>query len=52
MSRSACKRWLGGCWTELQERQHGRAAYHPSYHGAFVIDPDENNIEAVCHRPE
>jgi predicted lactoylglutathione lyase len=25
--------------------------YHPSYYGAFVLDPDANNIEAVCHRP-
>jgi catechol 2,3-dioxygenase-like lactoylglutathione lyase family enzyme len=24
--------------------------YHPSYYGAFVLDPDGNNIEAVCHR--
>jgi predicted lactoylglutathione lyase len=23
--------------------------YHPSYYGAFVLDPDANNIEAVCH---
>lgn len=26
--------------------------YHPDYYGAFVRDPDGNNIEAVCHRPE
>ncbi|MFI5035765.1 MAG: VOC family protein [Acidimicrobiales bacterium] len=26
--------------------------YHPSYFGAFVRDPDGNNVEAVCHRPE
>jgi catechol 2,3-dioxygenase-like lactoylglutathione lyase family enzyme len=26
--------------------------YHPSYYGAFVRDPDDNNIEAVCHAPE
>jgi catechol 2,3-dioxygenase-like lactoylglutathione lyase family enzyme len=24
-------------------------AYHESYYGAFVRDPDGNNIEAVCH---
>ncbi|MDG3011821.1 VOC family protein [Rhodococcus sp. D2-41] len=24
--------------------------YHPGYYGAFVRDPDGNNIEAVCHR--
>jgi catechol 2,3-dioxygenase-like lactoylglutathione lyase family enzyme len=28
-----------------------RELYHPSYYGAFVLDPDGNNIEAVCHRP-
>ena len=26
--------------------------YHPNYYGAFVRDPDGNNIEAVCHRAE
>jgi catechol 2,3-dioxygenase-like lactoylglutathione lyase family enzyme len=26
--------------------------YHDGYYGAFVRDPDGNNIEAVCHRPE
>jgi catechol 2,3-dioxygenase-like lactoylglutathione lyase family enzyme len=29
-----------------------RPAYHPSYYGAFVLDPDGNNVEAVAHRPE
>lgn len=29
-----------------------RPHYHPSYYGAFVFDPDGNNVEAVCHRPE
>jgi catechol 2,3-dioxygenase-like lactoylglutathione lyase family enzyme len=29
-----------------------RAHYHPNYYGAFVLDPDGNNIEAVCHSPE
>jgi catechol 2,3-dioxygenase-like lactoylglutathione lyase family enzyme len=28
-----------------------REHYHPSYYGAFVLDPDGNNVEAVCHRP-
>jgi catechol 2,3-dioxygenase-like lactoylglutathione lyase family enzyme len=28
-----------------------REIYHPHYYGAFVLDPDGNNIEAVCHRP-
>ena len=26
--------------------------YHPDYYGAFVRDPDGNNVEAVCHIPE
>ncbi|MBX3635033.1 MAG: VOC family protein [Rubrivivax sp.] len=26
-----------------------RPHYHPDYYGAFVIDPDGNNVEAVCH---
>ena len=29
-----------------------RAHYHPNYFGAFVLDPDGYNIEAVCHEPE
>jgi catechol 2,3-dioxygenase-like lactoylglutathione lyase family enzyme len=29
-----------------------RAHYHPDYYGAFVLDPEGQNIEAVCHRPE
>ena len=28
-----------------------RAHYHEHYFGAFVIDPDGNNVEAVCHEP-
>jgi catechol 2,3-dioxygenase-like lactoylglutathione lyase family enzyme len=28
-----------------------RAHYHPNYYGAFVLDPDGNNVEAVCHNP-
>lgn len=26
--------------------------YHANYFGAFVRDPDGNNVEAVCHRPD
>jgi len=29
-----------------------RPQYHPDYYGAFVLDPDGHNIEAVCHEPE
>lgn len=28
-----------------------RTHYHPNYYGAFVLDPDGNNVEAVCHKP-
>jgi catechol 2,3-dioxygenase-like lactoylglutathione lyase family enzyme len=26
-----------------------RPHYHPNYYAAFVLDPDGNNVEAVCH---
>jgi catechol 2,3-dioxygenase-like lactoylglutathione lyase family enzyme len=29
-----------------------RPHYHSDYYGAFVLDPDGHNIEAVCHSPE
>lgn len=29
-----------------------RPQYHDDYYGAFVFDPDGNNVEAVCHDPE
>ena len=29
-----------------------RPEYHPNYYGAFVRDPDGNNVEAVCHTAE
>ncbi|HVQ08712.1 MAG TPA: VOC family protein [Allosphingosinicella sp.] len=29
-----------------------RPHYHPDYYGAFVLDPDGINVEAVCHRAE
>jgi catechol 2,3-dioxygenase-like lactoylglutathione lyase family enzyme len=29
-----------------------RPRYHPTYYGAFVLDPDGNNVEAVCHAAE
>lgn len=28
-----------------------RSHYHEHYYGAFVLDPDGNNVEAVCHEP-
>lgn len=29
-----------------------RPQYHPDYYGAFLLDPDGNNIEVVCHKPK
>jgi catechol 2,3-dioxygenase-like lactoylglutathione lyase family enzyme len=29
-----------------------RPHYHPNYYGAFVIDPNGVNLEAVCHKPQ
>lgn len=29
-----------------------RPQYHATYYAAFVLDPDGNRIEAVCHKPE
>jgi catechol 2,3-dioxygenase-like lactoylglutathione lyase family enzyme len=29
-----------------------RPIYHPNYYGAFVLDPDGINVEAVSHKPE
>jgi catechol 2,3-dioxygenase-like lactoylglutathione lyase family enzyme len=39
--------------TEAGYRDNGapgeRAIYHPGYYGAFVLDPDGNNVELVNH---
>jgi hypothetical protein len=47
---------LGTAAIEAGGRDNGapgiRAHYHPNYYGAFVLDPDGHNIEAVCHAPE
>ncbi len=29
-----------------------RPIYHENYFGAFLTDPDGNNVEAVCHEPQ
>lgn len=37
----------------ISEGQPGlRPEYHENYYGAFVLDPEGNNIEAVCHQAE
>jgi catechol 2,3-dioxygenase-like lactoylglutathione lyase family enzyme len=37
---------------ELLHEPRLRPEYHPNYYGAFVRDPDGNNVEAVCHAEE
>ena len=37
---------------EVLHEPRVRPEYHASYYGAFVRDPDGNNVEAVCHRTE
>ena len=41
---------------ETGAKDHGqpglRPEYHEHYFGSFLIDPDGNNVEAVCHLPE
>ena len=37
---------------EILHEPHLWPEYHPNYFGAFLRDPDGNNVEAVCHRPE
>ena len=43
--------WRSG--TEAGFQDNGapgeRPQYHAGYYGAFLLDPDGNNIEAVCH---
>jgi hypothetical protein len=34
-----------------RRRSEADTYYHQNYDGAFVLDPDGNNIKAVCHRP-
>jgi catechol 2,3-dioxygenase-like lactoylglutathione lyase family enzyme len=29
-----------------------RPEYHPDYFAAFVLDPDDHRVEAVCHAPQ
>ncbi len=38
--------------TEVLHEPRVWPEYHPGYFGAFVRDPDGNNVEAVCHMPE
>ncbi|HUZ55508.1 MAG TPA: VOC family protein [Streptosporangiaceae bacterium] len=54
-SRSAVDAFFAAAVAAGAEVLHGPRLwpeYHAGYYGAFVRDPDGNNIEAVCHAPE
>jgi catechol 2,3-dioxygenase-like lactoylglutathione lyase family enzyme len=40
-----------GAGAEVLHEPQEWPQYHPGYYGAFVRDPDGNNVEAVCHTP-
>jgi catechol 2,3-dioxygenase-like lactoylglutathione lyase family enzyme len=40
-----------GLGAEVLHEPRVRPEYHPTYYGAYVRDPDGNNVEAVCHAP-
>jgi catechol 2,3-dioxygenase-like lactoylglutathione lyase family enzyme len=40
-----------GLGAEVLHEPRVRPEYHADYYGAFVRDPDGNNVEAVCHAP-
>jgi Glyoxalase/Bleomycin resistance protein/Dioxygenase superfamily. len=53
-SRDAVQSFLEaavGCGAEVLHERRLWPEYHESYYGAFVRDPDGNNVEAVCHVP-
>ena len=41
-----------GCHLAWRATTRAQVDAFPHYYGAFVIDPEGNNIEAVCHLPE
>jgi catechol 2,3-dioxygenase-like lactoylglutathione lyase family enzyme len=41
-----------GVGAEVLHEPGDHPEYHPGYYGAFVRDPDGNNVEACCHVPE
>ena len=53
--RAAVRAWFDAAVAAGAEVLHEPRVwpeYHPAYYGAFVRDPDGNNVEAVCHSPE
>ena len=54
-SRSAVKAFFDaavGTGAEVLHEPRLWPEYHDNYYGAFVRDPDGNNVEACCHTPE
>ena len=51
--REAATRWMPSTRRPSGGRDFGapgvRSEYHPNYYGAFVLDPDGHNVEAVIH---
>jgi len=41
-----------GAGAEVLHAPRAWPEYHENYFGAFVRDPDGNNVEACCHLPE
>jgi catechol 2,3-dioxygenase-like lactoylglutathione lyase family enzyme len=53
--RATVRKWFDaavGAGAEVLHEPREWPEYHRGYYGAFVRDPDGNNVEAVCHRPE
>lgn len=48
----ACFDAAVGSGAEVLHEPRVHPEYHPNYYGAFVRDPDGNNVEVVCHNPE
>ena len=54
VSREAVREFFAaatGAGAEVLHEPRLWPEYHASYYGAFVRDPDGNNVEAVCHTP-
>ena len=53
--RASVRAWFDAAVAAAAEVLHPPRVwpeYHPNYYGAFVRDPDGNNVEAVCHTAE
>lgn len=48
----ACHEAAVAAGAEILHEPREWPIYHPGYFGVFVRDPDGNNVEVVCHRPD